>query len=202
MPFAKRRYKGMSPYRAAWPRITGLSMTLYAYHLRDLEEEKTAEGEMDSSDIPPEFQDEEVEVLDPEDATIMLNLNQNGSSISINLSSFTVEELIYWKSFLDNAYEKALPACKARDRKARYAYRKGIHSYSRVYRQLPEYVVRRRLRSKYGEGIPLRLDDVLDGRTSPEDFPEGTGALRLGLAERGESTGRGQDTGTPSDLPS
>lgn len=92
----------------------------------------------------------------------------NRKPLTMNFSALTEEELRMIKEFFNLLFDLAEPVVKARDKVAQDAFAAGDDSYSRVYRQVPQYVVRERPVTTDGESIHDGSQDVLEG-----DGPDG-----------------------------
>ena len=197
---AKRRSSGgMAQHRLAWLRAMNLSAWLYEYNHKEMREadEAAAAAEQDDREIEdspvdqvdPDYTPTLAADTDPELATVYLNLRVGDNSVNLNLTILTVPELIALKGMLDLAFLRAVPAARARDRKAKQDAQAGTGFSSRVYRTLPEFVIRRRVRNGHAEGVRLGPQDVLEGRWRPENlFPGLPGdVVRLDEREPGKS---------------
>lgn len=102
--------------------------------------------------------------------------------VSLNLTSYTIEELEAVATFIINLINKARPIVKWRDQEAEEAFQNGDDSFSRSYRPLPHLVDRER--SLYGDrkSVPLRPDDIPRHEASRGSDEANGGGDRPGLA--------------------
>lgn len=115
----------------------------------------------------------------PEDKTIRLyHPIPNRPSVDWNLTAMTEEELLLLKELIDLAFEWALPVVQNRDKEAADAFANGDDSHARIYRQVPQLVVRKRPESEYREGVSER-SGVIPGRDrgaiNPDERLRGSG---------------------------
>lgn len=85
--------------------------------------------------------------------------------IYLNLSALTAEEVRVFRDVMNFALDLAEPVANDRDEVARRAQAAGDDSYARVYRAVPQFIIRAGKVIPYGEGVQ-------DG---PEDVPGGPG---------------------------
>lgn len=205
---SKRRPKpklSMNEHIAAWVKSSTLKGWVYIYNVAEViaeNQEKIAKAGGDPSVIPYDLTEEELsDDWDPDDSSVFVRLmGKRGHQASFNFSSMTFEELIATKAFFDLAFNRAVVAVRARDRKARDDADKGKYTNTRLYRQLPEFVVRTRLQRGYGKGIPVGPLDVLEGKFLPEHFSEGDAEQGSNLAEPEPQPPVASDNGTPTDF--
>ena len=79
-----------------------------------------------------------------------------------NLCAMTMEELEVTEEFFKHCFNEARPIVEQRDRVAADALATGDDSYHRVYRAVPQFVVRQRPELADGQGVhvgPQSLDD-------------------------------------------
>ena len=82
--------------------------------------------------------------------------------VGFDLTAMTMEELEGFRSTINLAIDLAVPVVRERDRSAREED-SSRSTNPRVYRGLPEVVVRQGAFSKYGEGVHDRPSDVPPG---------------------------------------
>lgn len=96
---------------------------------------------------------------------LLLPRPNGGRAVSYNLTALTHEEFLVLKKFFLMVFDLVEPVVIQRDKVAQDAFAKGDDSFARIYRQVPQLVVR--------EGQDGADDEsVLHG---PEDLPSGDG---------------------------
>lgn len=207
-PNYRRRRKSydMSKFRSAWVRTSVIKLMVHEYNIqaikRDIEAKAKAEAEAEEREIPDELKDDEedAESWDPDDATVYLSITDaKNHEVNLNLSYLTWPELLSVKSIIDLAFHRAAPAVRARDRKAANDARLGKFVHPRLYRQLPEHIIRKRILLGHGEGIRVGSEDILGGKFLPEDFNQ-SGDAGPDMAKPLEKYDGSKDSGTPIDL--
>lgn len=136
----------------------------------------------------------------PDDLTVRLfHPIPNRPSIDWNLTAMTEEELLLFKELIDLAFEWALPVVRNRDKEAADAFAKGDDSHARVYRQVPQLVIRKRPEHEYREGVSKR-SGVIPGRDggaiNPDERLRGQGDV---LPELDPEDGSTSDNGQKAD---
>jgi hypothetical protein len=96
---------------------------------------------------------------------VMIQVKGRRRPIFWNLSAMTEQELEVTRQFFNNAFDLAEPVARERDKVAADAFANGDDSYHRIYRQVPQFIVRERQGRADSES-------VLDGS---EDVPPGDG---------------------------
>jgi len=76
---------------------------------------------------------------------------------TINLTGLTEDELLALRKVIDAAFDAALPTCQMLDQQAKEAQENGDDAFARLYRQVPDIVVR--------EGVLPELPPVLSKRS-------------------------------------
>lgn len=122
---------------------------------------------------------------------VTFNPTKSRHSATIMLTNLTERELNEMKQLLDLAFEWARSVVQIRDREAREALEaSGDDVNPRNYRQVPQFVVRRRPVGEHGEGVRVGSEDV-PGVGSPEagsalpggdDADRGAGSEESGMA--------------------
>lgn len=119
-----------------------------------------------------------------------------------NLSGMTTEELEATRQFFNHLFNLVDPVVRERDKVANDAYEnEGDDSYTRLYRDVPQFVVRERPQREYSQGIHdgpeddaplLRGDGSSDGslRDSEHEVVDGV-----------QEASQAQDDRTPLDEP-
>ena len=119
--------------------------------------------------LDPKEYDEElgVEVFGSEEGTayiIAIEVPGRSRRLNWDLSSMTMEELEATRQFFNYCFDQAEPVVRERDKVANAALEEGDDSYIRVYRPVPQFIVRERAKPSNNQGVHDR----------PEDPPEGT----------------------------
>lgn len=121
-----------------------------------------------------------------------------GPTVHWDLTALTMEELDMLREFFRVAFDTAEPIVRERDRMAQDALAEGNDSFSRVYRQVPQLVVRPRTEREHGESVLDRSEDVPESDTDGRDDSSTPGGVRGPggeLADDGTSDSGGQDDG-------
>lgn len=128
---------------------------------------------------------------------IYLILPQQGRQpIKYCLTALSAAELKVTRQLLVLLFDLAEPICEGRDRMAQDAYDEGDDSFSRVYREVPQFVVREGpLRTHY-EGLYDGLESILERAGHVSSDEEGLRKLRDELANRESSDSEGENDGT------
>lgn len=117
--------------------------------------------------LPDDELDEEVRAYATENqigptVQLQLDLNRMRRPVGLNLTNLTLVELEALRTIVNLAFDLAEPVVKDRDKVAQDAKDSGDDSYARVYRQVPEFVVRPGKVLAYGEGVLGRLEGILE----------------------------------------
>lgn len=128
----------MSEERAAWLRTYLGQMTYMRY-------DKTPDG--DTIENGP---------------NVVLYVPRTGSRIPLimNITALTIEELDAMEAFFKLIFDEARPIVVERDRVAREAFDSGDDSFARVYRQLPQFIIRSRSEFGHTEGVHVGSEDL------------------------------------------
>lgn len=119
---------------------------------------------MKYDNTPEEIDDSEEEQDHEIGPTIRLILPRvSGPPIRYNLTALTEEELRMTRKFFDLLFDLAEPVVRERDRVAQDAFDAGDDSFARIYRQVPQYVVRDRPSRADGEGVQHGSSDDAAG---------------------------------------
>lgn len=95
---------------------------------------------------------------------VQMDIGRTGRRpIYLNLTALTAEELRGFRDVMNFAFDLAEPVAKDRDEVARRAKDAGDDSYARVYRAVPQLIIRDGKVIPYGEGVQDRPDDVPGG---------------------------------------
>lgn len=116
-----------------------------------------------------------------------------------DLTFLTEDELNKLREFFELAFNTAAPIVRERDRIANEALKRGDTSFARVYRRVPQMVVRPRQEPAHSESV---LDGSEDVPESDGDSDSHAGRVRgpgSGMADAGQEEGSGQDDGTETD---
>jgi hypothetical protein len=143
--------------RVMWLRVAVSQFVLQRYTKSKAQLEAEAElGE--ELEAPPD---------DPEyGPTYLLVIPRQGARpVKLNMTALTEEELKLTRHFFNELFDLVEPIVRYRDKVANDAFAEGDDSYARIYRQVPQFIVR---------SGSLREDDqrILDGS---QDIPTGTG---------------------------
>jgi hypothetical protein len=114
-----------------------------------------------------------------------------GKPVSLNFSALTEQELQVTRQIFEKLFDMVEPIVKQRDMEAQRAFDNGDDSFTRIYRQVPQYIVREGAIAPYSESVfggskelPLGLGDELDpdgrvradGDGVADEVPEGGGS--------------------------
>lgn len=95
---------------------------------------------------------------------VQMDIGRTGRRpIYLNLTALTAEELQGFRDVMNFAFDLAEPVARDRDEVARRAKEAGDDSYARVYRSVPQFIVRDGKVIPYGEGVQDGSDDVPGG---------------------------------------
>jgi hypothetical protein len=148
------------------------------------------------------FYDEGTEIADqsnePGPTVKVLIPRLRGAAIHWELTALTIEELDAMRQFFTLAFDTAEPIVRMRDKAAQDAFTEGNDSFARVYRQLPQLVVRERPEREHDQGILDGPSDVPSGDTDGRSEGGPAGGVRgLGgeLADDGAPEGVSEDDG-------
>jgi hypothetical protein len=125
-------------------------------------------------EIPEEEEEREV------GANITLYIPRPGtqSPLSLNMTALTSEELQAMREFFELLFTEVEPVIADRDRIANDALAKGDDSYARVYRQVPQFIVRQRPERTDSPSVHDGSEDVSSGSggdVDPDDRVRGLG---------------------------
>lgn len=180
----------MSDYRVAFTKNLFGSFNIRQYLPKDETEEDVRAYALENQ-IGPTVQ-------------LQLDLQKMRRPIGMNLTNLTIEELDALRSIINLAFDLAEPVVKDRDKVAQDAKDAGDDSYARVYRQIPEFVVRTGKVLAYGEGVLDRLAGILErfGGGLPR-FVERWGTRVLGdgdvVADEASADSGSEDDGPQAD---
>lgn len=154
--------------------------------------------------IDPSENDEELGISLPSEAgnavVLMIPVPGRSRPLAWDFTGMTGEELDATRQFFEYLFDLADPVVRERDRVAADAYTKGDDSFSRVYRQVPQFIVRERQKPSDSESVHLGSEDTLDrdGSTGDNSGRLSDGRDELAYGEQGESSS--QDDRATSDL--
>jgi hypothetical protein len=169
-PYARRVRKFVQPFRMTQNRVAWCSThmgTFAMYFYNDPEEaQKSDEGE----DVQPT-------VITEAGPTIRLSIirPRRGKPMLLDLTAVTEKELDYIQEIINLACDTARPITRLRDQEAQDAAAIGDYSYTRLYRPIPQLVIRAREGVKYLESLRDRFEGLPGG--SPGD--RNPGELRI-----------------------
>jgi hypothetical protein len=169
-PGSRRGYRQsdgrMSKNRVAWARLViGQLILMRGYSDEEsVEEEKDVRQERGST------------------YRILITRSTGGRPAQLNLTALTHEEFLIFKEFMLMAMDLAEPVIKLRDKVAQDAFDKGDDSFARIYRQVPQLVVREGTIGDDSEGVLDGLENLPDGDLSGErdggEVPTPDGGVR------------------------
>lgn len=166
--------------------------TIALYRLNNDPEEAESEEEreiIENSEIGPNYK---------------LTFSSARRNIDYYLTSLTEDELDSIKSMFEFALELAYPIVRERDRMAQDAFSDGDDSFSRIYRQSPQFVVRNREITEHDQGLLERSRAAFDRNRYRRDSNEGSGVsgplLAAGEPSHSEAQDDKQETDEPEDL--
>lgn len=119
----------------------------------------------------------------------------SGPTVQWDLTYLTEVELDAVEEFIALAISTARPSVQERDRTANEAFSRGDDSFSRVYRQVPQVVVRPRQERQHGEGVLDGSEDVPQS-DEPDLGAGGDGGVRRAggsVADEGSVQGGPED---------
>jgi hypothetical protein len=91
----------------------------------------------------------------------------SGRPYTLNLTAMTEEELVAFRGILTLALRMTEPIVKDRDREAARRYADGDDSFSRSYRQLPQFIIREGAIRADDKSLLDGLEDAVVGPPSP-----------------------------------
>ena len=133
--------------------------------------------------------------------TVKVLLPQQGArTVMLDFTHLTGEELDAVKQFFEMVFQAAEPIVRARDKVAEDAFAAGDDSFSRSYRQVPQFIVRQRKDAEHGEGVQHGSSDVPSGELPGSDSDAG-GVRGAGsdVAHVDEAEGFAEDNGPTPD---
>lgn len=147
------------------------------------------------------FSQEEVEGKKEPGPTYRIQFNKSGSRLPyiMTLTSMTSDELEALKEFAILTYSAILPIIEDRDRNADEAATRGDDSFDRVYRPLPQVVVRERTFSEDNQSLHDRLANVLKRPWVRSMRDVGARGNGNDLADDESKSSRAQDDGPKAD---
>jgi hypothetical protein len=108
--------------------------------------------------------------------TVKLHLPRPGRPpVNFNLTALTAEELKLTREFFNLLFDMAEPIVDLRDKVAHDALADGDDSYARVYRAVPQFVIRKEGRSEdtvkaYTTDLRVMLMELEETSVPPEEF--------------------------------
>lgn len=180
-PGSRNRYRGdgqISEGRVAWVR-TVLGQFIW------MEFDPSGPDQLEESTDEPNL-----DKLGPN--LRLVSPRSSGRPISWNLSALTEEELDILVDFFKQLEARIRPIIRLRDKVAQDAWNEGNDSYYRIYREVPQFVVRERAKLQYSEGILHGSDDDAAGlrdegdpagRVLPDDDELADGSPKAPISE-------------------
>ena len=159
----------MSKNRYAWARVTwGLvAVMFYPDPPTELEEEEEEEGVQSGATSEP-----------GPTVRLLITKNKRARPTTLDLTMLSEQELECLKKAFDLAFEEAKPVCRLRDQEAAKRHAEGDDSNHRIYRPVPQFIVRERPISKHAESLRDRPDGLPRG--------DGDGVPDTGVREPGD----------------
>jgi hypothetical protein len=117
-----------------------------------------------------------------------------GRAISMNFSALTLAELEAIREFFNLLFDLATPVVKARDKVAQDAFDAGDDSYARIYRQVPQLIIRKGPVGQHRQGVHDGPEDAAAGDEHDGDLDGGLRGRSAGVAPVEE-----EDPGTEVD---
>lgn len=151
----------------------------------------------------------------PEDHDVTKNTKEPGPTVKVliprhtgqpvlwDISSMTLEELQLMREFFDLVFDTAEPIVRMRDEVAQDEFAAGNDSITRLYRKVPQLVVRKRPEPQHSEGVLDGHENVPegdgDGRGSGDSTSGGVRGSGSVVADGEQEGSVGQDDGEASD---
>lgn len=177
------RYR-ISENRIAWARTSITQLALMRY---TDEEMKTVEKR---------YPGDEGELGD----TLRLMISTtSGRPYTLNLTAMTAEELEAFEGLVTLALRMAKPIVQDRDREAADRYANGDDSYSRSYRQLPQFVIRAGSFGPNDQGVLDGFEDAVTGPVSHRAPEREVRGGRPEVADEEPEAAEPQDDEPPDD---
>lgn len=132
------------------------------------------------------------------DIRLMLT-RPTGRAILYNFTALTAAELEETRKFFNLLFDKAEPVVKLRDKVAEDAYASGDDSYIRIYRDVPQFVVRERPVRKDSKGVRLRSEGDAGGAAGGLDSDGGVRELGEELVDGDQEARLPEDNGQETD---
>lgn len=140
-------------------------------------------------------------------ATIVLEFQIRWMSraLTLNLTNLTHQEILLMRRLLNMALDLAEPVVIDRDKVAQDAKEAGDDSYARVYRAVPQIVVRESKIVAHGPGLLRRSKSVPGGSQHGPSVPDGGSGVGHGGGVHGAGDGvadeESADAGSTHDGP-
>lgn len=134
--------------------------------------------------------------------TIRLYLPRpGGRPFSLNITALTKPELDAMRGFFTLLFDTAEPFVLHRDRMAQDALAAGDDSFARVYREVPQFVVRERAKPRHVESLHNGPEGLHPGDRGAGDSSNESGGVRSELADGESSEGSPEDDWSETDEP-
>lgn len=155
---------------------------------------RTHVGQFVAMYYPEGTSEEDSEKTGPTVRLLIPSASGVGRPRGFNLTSLTTEELAYMREFFNMMFDLAQPVVELRDKVAQDAFEQGDDSFSRSYRQVPQFVIRTGSVGPDGESLQHRFAGVAERLSSDRDSAE-----NLRDSGDGVAAGEQDDSGTQDD---
>lgn len=167
----------ISKNRVAWLRTSAAQFNLLRYPQESIDQE----------DEMPRIETEEG------DNVMLLIPQRAGRPCVIHLTGMTYDEFDKTRQLFNLMFKIAEPIVKHRDKVAEDASANGDDSYSRIYRAVPEFVVRQGALATDSQGLRNRPQDDAQGTGHDGNSEGGDGGSGEQLADGQPEADRSQD---------
>jgi hypothetical protein len=125
---------------------------------------------------------------------------QNARTVTFDFTHLTWEEFDAVRKFFDIVFAAAESTVKLRDKVAEDAFAAGDDSFSRSYRQVPQFVVRERKEREHSKSVQHGSENVFDPSVSGADSDAGgVRGSGSGMADDESHEDQSEDNGTTPD---
>lgn len=162
----KVNYGKLADGRKAWVQLPRFEAIVYQQPATLAEE-----------DDPIEFPEAGLDLV-----RLVLFRNNRRAKFLLNLTSYTAAELDALRKIIEVAFDAAKPICEELDRRAKQAWEEGNDTHARIYRSVPEVVIRQRNESQHHPRLPSRPEGVV--AVDAEPSRTSVGGSSEGIPER------------------